>query len=135
MDLNSVFDVARHAMSAQMVRLNTISSNIANATSVASTREAAYQPMRPMFETFYDTQAGLSTTRAAEIVTLERDPVRQYRPDHPMADGDGYVFTAAVNMEEEMVEMLEAGRQYQNILETVSTMRTLLARTVKMGQG
>ncbi|MCH2076608.1 MAG: flagellar basal body rod protein FlgC [Rhodobacteraceae bacterium] len=135
MELNSVFDVARHALSAQVVRLNTISSNIANATSVSPTRETAYQPMRPVFETVYDAKVGRSTTRAREVVTLDREPIRQYRPDHPLANEEGYVFTAAVNTEEEMVEMLETNRHYQNILETVSTMRTLMARTVKMGQG
>jgi flagellar basal-body rod protein FlgC len=40
-----------------------------------------------------------------------------------------------VNPDEEMVEMVEASRQYQNVLETVSTLRTLMARTVMMGQG
>lgn len=138
MEINNIFDVARHAMSAQMVRLNTVSSNIANAGSIASSAAEAYRPMRPVFETVYaDTmrRPGLSTARAREIVSLDRDPERQYRPDHPMADEEGYIYVAQVNQEEEMVEMLEASRQYQNVMETVSTMRTLMARTVKMGQG
>ena len=137
MNINNVFDVARHAMSAQMVRLNTVSSNIANAGSISTTQAEAYRPMRPVFEAVYsDTlrRPGLSTTRAKEVVSLERDPLRQYRPDHPMADEDGYIFIANVNSDEEMVEMLEASRQYSNIMETVSTLRTLMARTVKMGQ-
>ncbi|MEO0666162.1 MAG: flagellar basal body rod protein FlgC [Pseudomonadota bacterium] len=138
MNVNTVFDVARHALSAQVVRLNTVSSNIANATSVSTTEAAAYRPMRPVFETIYARgvgQSGVSTTRAREVVQLDRDPVRQYRPDHPLANEEGYVFTSTVNVEEEMVEMLEASRQYQNMLETVSTLRTLMARTVRMGQG
>ncbi|MEL7300680.1 MAG: flagellar basal body rod protein FlgC [Pseudomonadota bacterium] len=138
MEIGTIFDVARHAMSAQMVRLNTVSSNIANAGSVSTTEEGAYQPMRPIFETVYADQhgqSGLSTTRAREVVTLDRSPNRQFRPDHPMADEEGYIFLPQVNPDEEMVEMLEASRQYQNVLETVSTMRTLMARTVKMGQG
>ena len=60
--------------------------------------------------------------------------MRAYRPDHPMADEEGFVYESVVNTDEEMVEMLEASRQYQNVLETVSTLRTLMARTVKMGQ-
>src|SRR6056297_1590819 len=127
MIVKNVFDVAKSAMSAQMVRLNTVSSNMANAQTVSDTKEGAYRPLRPVFETVYAGQMGqagrdgLSTTRVREVVTLDREPVRAYRPDHPMAD-------------EEMVEMLEASRQYQNVLETVSTLRTLMARTVKMGQ-
>ncbi|MEL6915432.1 MAG: flagellar basal body rod protein FlgC [Pseudomonadota bacterium] len=138
MDINTVFDVGRHAMSAQLVRLNTVSSNLANAGSVSSTEEGAYRPMRPVFETVYAnavSRPGLSTTRTRDVVEIDRSPVRQFRPDHPLADEEGYIFIAQVNPDEEMVEMLEASRQYQNVLETVSTMRTLMARTVRMGQG
>lgn len=140
MILKNVFDVAQSAMSAQMVRLNTVSSNMANAQTVSSTQDGAYRPLRPVFETVYANQmgpaghAGLSTTRVREVVTLDREPVRAYRPDHPMADDEGFVYESVVNTDEEMVEMLEASRQYQNVLETVSTLRTLMARTVKMGQ-
>ncbi|MEM9435488.1 MAG: flagellar basal body rod protein FlgC [Pseudomonadota bacterium] len=137
MNIDNVFDVARHAMSAQMVRLNTVSSNIANAHSISTTEDGVYRPLRPVFETVYAAGVagqGLSTARAKEVVTLDREPVRQYRPDHPLANEDGYVFLTRVDADEEMVEMLEASRQYQNILETVSTLRTLMARTVKMGQ-
>ncbi|MEO1795952.1 MAG: flagellar basal body protein [Pseudomonadota bacterium] len=77
MNVNTVFDVARHALSAQVVRLNTVSSNIANATSVSTTEAAAYRPMRPVFETIYARgvgQSGVSTTRAREVVQLDREP-------------------------------------------------------------
>lgn len=137
MIVKNVFDVAKSAMSAQMIRLNTVSSNMANAQTVSGSKEEAYRPMRPVFETVYATQtgqAGLSTTRVREVVTLDREPVRAYRPDHPLADEEGFVYESVVNTDEEMVEMLEASRQYQNVLETVSTLRTLMARTVKMGQ-
>ena len=140
MIVKNVFDVAKSAMSAQMVRLNTVSSNMANAQTVSDTKEGAYRPLRPVFETVYGDQmgqtgrGGLSTTRVREVVTLDREPVRAYRPDHPMADEEGFVYESVVNTDEEMVEMLEASRQYQNVLETVSTLRTLMARTVKMGQ-
>ncbi|MEQ8900746.1 MAG: flagellar basal body rod protein FlgC [Roseovarius sp.] len=140
MIVKNVFDVAKSAMSAQMVRLNTVSSNMANAQTVSDTKEGAYRPLRPVFETVYGDQMGqagrdgLSTTRVREVVTLDREPVRAYRPDHPMADEEGFVYESVVNTDEEMVEMLEASRQYQNVLETVSTLRTLMARTVKMGQ-
>lgn len=137
MIVKNVFDVAKSAMSAQMIRLNTVSSNMANAQTVSGSKEEAYRPMRPVFETVYAAQtgqAGLSTTRVREVVTLDREPVRAYRPDHPLADEEGFVYESVVNTDEEMVEMLEASRQYQNVLETVSTLRTLMARTVKMGQ-
>ena len=138
MTIKNVFDVAGRAMAAQMTRLNTTASNMANAQSVSATKEGAYRPMRPVFETVYGAQMGrdgLSSTQVREVVSLDREPVRSFRPDHPMADAEGYVYESVVNPDEEMVEMLEANRQYQNMLETVSTLRTLMARTVRMGQG
>ena len=55
-------------------------------------------------------------------------------PHHPEADKEGYVFRAAVDENEEMVEMLEASRQYQNNVEVVSTLRSLMMRTISMGK-
>ncbi|SPF80114.1 flagellar basal body rod protein FlgC [Pseudoprimorskyibacter insulae] len=136
MAVNNVFDVAANAMSAQLTRLNTVASNIANAGSVSPTAEGAYRAIRPVFQTEYAdnfSKDGLSSVRVDEIVQLNREPVQLYRPDHPKADKDGFVYQAVVNVDEEMVEMLEAGRQYQNTLEAVNTLRTLMARTVTMG--
>ncbi len=137
MTVKNIFDVASSAMSAQMTRLNTIASNMANADAVSATRDGAFRPMRPVFETIYSDQMGqdgLSTARVRDVVSLDREPIKSFRPDHPLADEEGYVYESTVNSDEEMVEMLEASRQYQNVLETVSTLRTLMARTVKMGQ-
>jgi flagellar basal-body rod protein FlgC len=135
--IGTVFDIAGRAMSAQMQRLNTVASNIANADSMAASAETAYRPMRPVFETVYSEAArkdGLASVKVSSITTLDREPTKILQPDHPNADAEGYVYKAAVSTDEEMVEMLEAGRQYQNNLEVVSTLRTLMARTVTMGQ-
>lgn len=133
-DLNNVFDVGARAMSAQMVRINTVASNLANAGTVSGSADTAFRALRPVFETeFSDAHASLATTGVAEIVMLDREPERLFRPDNPLADKDGFVYSAAVNTEEEMVEMTEASRQYQNTLEAMSTLRTLMARTVQMG--
>lgn len=137
-DLRNIFDISARAMSAQMTRLNTVASNLANANSVSSDRETAFRALRPVFETEFSDQLGndgISTVRVTDVVALEREPARVFRPDHPAADKDGYVYEAAVNTDEEMVEMIEASRQYQNNLEVVSTLRALMSRTVSMGGG
>lgn len=135
-DIRNVFDVGARALSAQMVRMNTVASNLANVDTVSGTKEAAFRALRPVFETTYADamgQTGLATSDVAEVVMLDRTPEREFRPDHPAADKDGFVWKAAINPDEEMVEMVEASRQYQNTLETMSTLRTLMARTVQMG--
>lgn len=134
--LRNVFDVGARSMSAQMVRMNTIASNLANAGSVAGSADEAFRALRPVFETTFADAAGsgLAATEATGVVQLDRMPEREFRPDHPAADAEGYVYKAAVDPDEEMVEMVEASRQYQNTLETISTLRTLMARTLQMGQ-
>ena len=134
--MKNIFDLSAMSMSAQMVRMNTLASNIANANSVASTPEDAYRTLRPIFETEY---AGsginmMATTKAVDVVPIDAEPEQLYRPDHPKADENGFVYASTVNTEEEMVEMLEASRMYQNTLEAVSTLRTLMSRTVSMGK-
>ena len=135
--INNIFDVAGRSMSAQMVRLNTIASNLANAGNVSGDQDTAYRAMKPIFETTYAAnvkQSGISTTEVAGITTTDRLPERMYMPNHPLADNDGFVYTAAVNVEEEFVEMLEAKRQYQNNVEVVSTIRALMMRTINLGK-
>lgn len=136
-DIRNVFDVAGRAMSAQMTRLNTISSNLANASSVSSTPEGAFRPMRAVFAAEYADKigdTGLATVDVTDVVALEREATAVYSPDHPLANEEGFIYEAAISVDEEMVEMMEASRHYQNNLEVVSTVRALMARTVTMGK-
>ena len=124
-------------MAAQLVRLNTIASNLANAGNVAASEETAYRAMKPVFVTQYaDTvkESGISTTSIEGITTTDRKPERVYMPNHPIADDSGFVYQAAVNMEEEFIEMTETNRQYQNNVEVVTTLRALMMRTINMGK-
>ncbi len=136
-EIKSIFDIAGRSMGAQLVRLNTIASNLANSETRAGSPEQAYRPLRPVFETLYargTAETGKSSVGVSEIVALNRAPQKLYEPDNPQADAEGYVYRAAVNVDEELVDMLEASRQYQNNLEVVSTLRALMMRTVNMGK-
>jgi flagellar basal-body rod protein FlgC len=136
-EIRNIFDISGRAMSAQITRLNAIASNLANARSVAGSEEEAYRALSPIFSVNYADKAnknGIATTDVEKVVQLNRTPDKVYHPDHPKADVDGFVYSAAVDTDEEMVEMLEASRQYQNNLEVVMTMRTLMMRTANMGR-
>jgi flagellar basal-body rod protein FlgC len=136
-EIRNVFDIAGRSMAAQLVRLNTIASNLANAGNVAASEETAYRAMKPVFVTQYaDTvkESGISTTSIEGITTTDRKPERVYMPTHPIADESGFVYQAAVNMEEEFIEMTETNRQYQNNVEVVTTLRALMMRTINMGK-
>ena len=135
--VKNIFDVVGRSMGAQMVRLNTIASNIANMESKASSAEEAYKPIRPVFKTVFGEnyeKMGMASVDAETIVALNREPEKVYEPGHPNADANGFVYKAPVNSDEEMVEMLEASRQYQNNLEVLSTVRALMMRTMNMGK-
>ncbi len=137
MSIKNVYDVAARAMSAQIVRMNAIASNLANANNVSGSKEDVYKPLRPVFKTIYSDQlkqTGLSTVDAIRVESLDREPIKTYQPNHPAADEEGYIYKAAVDMDEEMVEMLETQRQYTNNIEVLNTIRNLTMRTLNIGK-
>ena len=136
-EIKNVFDISGRARAAQLVRLNTIASNLANAGNLASSEDEAYRSLKPVFETKYSDEVkknGVATAQAVDIVESNRLPEKLFMPDHPSADKDGFVYSAAVSIEEEYVEMMEASRQYQNNVEVITTLRTLMMRTISMGK-
>ena len=136
-EIKNIFDIAARGMSAQMLRLNTVASNLANARSFASTEADAYRAIKPIFRTLYADnleKTGVASVDVVDIVPVDRAPEKIFQPGHPKADQEGYIYVAAVDQEEEMVEMLEASRQYENNVEVVSTLRGLMMRTINMGK-
>ena len=136
MSLFNVLDVSSSALQAQSVRLNTVASNIANADSVSSTAEGAYRSRQPVFSTvmrdaFDDAVAGV---RVSDIVTTDAAPVRQFSPEHPMSDENGYIYYSNVNAVAEMANMISASRSYQNSVEAMKTARQMLLQTLNIGR-
>ena len=135
--IKNVFDIAARSLSAQQVRLNTIASNIANAHTKVGDPAKVYRPLRPVFEAVMNDkqgQDGLATVAIAEVIALNKAPTKIYEPANPAADKDGFVYESPVDQEEELVEMLDASRAYQNNLEVLSTMRSLMVRTIDIGK-
>ncbi|MFQ3594519.1 MAG: flagellar basal body rod protein FlgC [Sphingomonadaceae bacterium] len=130
----SLFDIAGRAMGALMVRMNTTASNLANAGSVAATREEAFRPLKPVFQTLYEGQTGKATVGIAGVVEAALEPQRRHEPGHPLADAQGYVYLAAVDHNAELVEMVETARQYQNNIEVLETGKSLTLETLRLGR-
>ena len=128
----SVFGQAQRAMSAQLVRMNTAASNLANAGTVSGSEQAAYRPLRAVFSEQLDTATGTSTVRVNGVYRSSATPVRQHEPDNPLADANGDVWAAPVDENAEMVEMLDSSRAYQNLVEAVSTAKQLILDTVRL---
>ena len=119
-------------MSAHLVRMNTAASNLANAGSIAGSEEEAYRPMRTVFEQELDKASGLSSVRVGGVVREDVAAIRRHDPGHPLADENGDVWEAPVDENAEMVEMLEASRQYRNMIEAMSTAKQLMLETMRM---
>ena len=128
----SLFDVTARAMSAQLVRMNTSASNLANAGNVAASKDAAYRPLRPVFAEELDRTSGLATVRVSGVYRSDAAPVRTHDPDHPLADANGDVWAAPVDENAELVEMMESARQYQNVVEAMQTAKQLMLETMRM---
>ncbi len=129
----NVFDIAGRAMSAQLVRLNTTASNLANAGAISGTKEGAFRALKPVFETVTD-RDGVATVRVAQVTQAEIEPTKRHSPGHPLADANGDVWEAGVDSSAELIEMVESARQYQNNVQVLQTAKTLTLDTLRLGQ-
>jgi flagellar basal-body rod protein FlgC len=133
----SIFDIAGSGMNAQNLRLNLVASNLANVDAVSSSIEQTYRARQPVFEAMLD-QANRRNpavgVRMAGVVESQAPLVREYAPDHAMADPEGYIFRPNVNMVEEMANMISASRAYQSNVEVVNAARRMLTATINLGK-
>jgi len=135
MSLFNIFNVSGSAMSAQGQRLNVVASNIANADSTTSADGTTYRAKQVVFAVvpMANNQAA-SGVKVQQVVEDQSPLKRVYDPKHPQADGDGYVTMPNVNVVEEMVNMISASRSYQTNVETMNAAKTMLLKTLTLGQ-
>ncbi|SFW14718.1 flagellar basal body rod protein FlgC [Nitrosovibrio sp. Nv17] len=139
MSLFNIFTVAGSAMTAQNQRLNVVASNLANADSAVSSNGQPYKAKQVLFMSVPATphaDAGDSAhgVRVSAVIEDQSPMKRVYEPTHPMADGEGFVAMPNVNVVEEMVDMISASRSYQNNVDMMNTAKTLLLKTLTIGQ-
>ncbi|GAB5486479.1 MAG: flagellar basal body rod protein FlgC [Parasphingorhabdus sp.] len=125
----NIFDVAGRAMSAQMVRLNTTASNLANAGTDYSSKDEAFRAMRPVFRSVID--ENMATIDVEKVVQTDAEPQKRHDPTNPLADEEGYVWEAAVDETAELIDMLETARNYQNNVQVMQTAKSLILETVR----
>ncbi len=134
MSMFSIFNVSGSAVSAQSQRLNVVASNLANVDAVAGPDGQAYKSRNVVFQTV---PMGTDATAGVKVSSITESNVpfkRIHDPNHPSADAEGYVNYSNVNPVEEMVNMISASRSYQNNIEVMNTAKTLLLKTLQMGQ-
>ncbi len=135
MSMFKVFDISGSAVSAQSQRLNVVASNLANADTVAGPDRSPYKARHVVFETTPMGDVGTAGVNVSQVTEDQTPGRRQFDPKHPQADAEGYVTYSNVNAVEEMVNMISASRSYQNNIEVMNTAKSLLSKTLQMGQG
>ena len=136
MSLSNVFDIAGSALSAQSIRLSAISSNLANVDSIGSSPEDVYKARYPIFRAVFDEASNGATAKVKVdgVYESKAEPISTRDPSHPMADEDGFVYSANINTVEEMVNMMSASRTYQSSIEAMNTSKQLLLQTLNLGK-
>ncbi len=146
MGLSDIFNITGSALTAQSVRLNATASNMANVDAIAGSAQDVYKARYPVFQTAMleasgdlnsfssslSAQSGVGV-KVTDIIESTAKPTIRHQPDHPLADADGNVFVANINMVEEMTNMIEASRSYQTNIQVANTAKQLIQQTLRLG--
>lgn len=134
----SIFNIAGSALQAQSQRMNVSASNIANADSVVGPNGAPYRAREVVFKVNPTAIQGVGQSiggvKVAKVVESNQPFKVQYDPGHPLADEMGYVTQSNVDVVAETVNMISASRSYQANVEVLNTTKSLLQRTLSLGQ-
>lgn len=137
MSLFSVFEISGSALQAQTIRMNTTSSNLANANSISSSTGQTYKARHPIFapmmDAFGEDEVNVGV-RVAGIVESKSPLRKEFNPDHPQADAQGFIHLPNVNVVEEMANMISASRSYQTNVEVMNNAKQMLLKTLALGQ-
>ena len=132
-----IFDIAGSGMTAQSLRLNLVASNMANVDAVSSSIEETYKARVPVFRAVMDefnNQTPATGVNMVGVLESQAPLTREYAPNHPAADQDGYIFRPNVNVVEEMANMISASRAYQNNVEVINSARQMMTATINLGK-
>lgn len=152
MKLSNGFDASASALTAQRLRMDVISSNIANAeTNRGKIVDGKYEPytrkmvvmesMQPKFADVLSSQMSGSSAagssggvKVTQIMEDRTPPKLVYNPSHPDADKDGYVKMPNVDVLKEMVDMISASRSYEANVTALNATKSMFAKALEIGK-
>ncbi len=134
------FNISASGLSAERLRINVISSNIANINTTRTPEGGPYKRKDVVFEavpfkeksfdeTLNDT-VNLKKVEVAKIVEDKRPPIMKYDPGHPDANKDGYVAYPNINIMEEMVNLINASRSYEAGVTTLKASKDMAMKAI-----
>lgn len=130
MSFNGIYETSGSAMMAQTIRLNTISSNLANADSVASNPNDVYKPLKPVFTSVFNSlsaqpASGSVPVRIADVIEVSGMSESRYEPGHPLANNEGYVYHSGINVVNEMADMMSSTRSFEANVEVLNNVKSM----------
>jgi flagellar basal-body rod protein FlgC len=132
-------------MSAQRMRMNTISSNIANINTTRTPEGGAYRRKDIVFEAIPEAksfgeillnapQKDVARVQVTDIISDRKAPLMKYEPDHPDANEDGYVAYPNINLMEEMANMIQATRAYEANVSAMHATKDMAMTSLELGR-
>ena len=139
MSLFSVLSIGSSGMAAQRVRAELLTENLANAETTRTPEGGPYRRKDAVFETadvvspfssvFNAHMQASGGVDVSEIVVDSRDPELRYIPGHPDANADGYVAFPRINPAEDMVDLMNASRNYQANVAAIGAVKDMIQRS------
>lgn len=142
----SGFRVSSSGMAAQRMRLNAISSNIANINTTRTPEGGAYRRKDVVFEsmpdaktfgeilTSSDPRSDVQRVQVTDVLSDTRAPLRKYEPEHADADEEGYVSYPNINLMEEMTNMIQATRAYEANVSAMQAAKDIALTSLEIGR-
>jgi flagellar basal-body rod protein FlgC len=145
MDFFNALRTSSSGLSAQRLRMNLISGNLANMNTTRTQAGGPYrrkdaifaaeQPESKFKEVLRNrSERKLPVVKVAEIVTDASPPVMKYDPEHPDADAKGYVALPNIRLMEEMVNMISATRSYEANVSAVKAAKDMALKALEIGR-
>lgn len=145
MDFAKGLSISASGLSAQRMRMNTISSNIANINTTRSPEGGPYRRKDVVFEaipeakSFGDiltsqTDQNLQRVQVTDVMVDQKAPLLKYEPDHPDANAEGYVAYPNINLMEEMANMIQATRSYEANVSAMQATKDMALSALEIGR-
>lgn len=144
MDFLTGMRVSSSGMSANRMRMNTISSNIANINTTRTPEGGPYRRKDVVFESMPDaksfgeiltgTDRDIQRVQVTDVMVDQKAPLMKYEPDHPDANEQGYVAYPNINLMEEMTNMIQATRAYEANISAMNASKDMALSALEIGR-
>lgn len=134
MGMFSALRIGASGLSAERLRMDTITSNMANAQTTRTEGGGPYTRKIAVFKEAYDAANKFNGVTATAIEDDESDYRKVYDPSHVDADEDGYVTYPNVNILNEMADMIASSRAYEAIADTIDASKSMYTKALEIGK-